>query len=377
MRNIIFAAQYAAPYEGNFIKSLRTLAQKLEARGGYKVSYIFPEAAKRQAWMPEFRNCNQVYFTVDDVRSSIALVQLREIISKLNPILIHTHFDGYDLSMRKAGAQCPIVWHLHNWLSFMPNLLKAVYQRLGFYLHYGRGSRKDIYAISVCQEMIDFIVRFGFKRQHAVCIPNGIDLSRITPPFSHVIHNLANKGWDKRAAYSFLAFGGRNISKRIDLFYKAGERLYKEGVTDFVCYVTIGTDTCETVKVLGGEQPWFKLIPQNDDINQIFAQADCFVSTSTCETFSYAIAEASYYGLPIIQSDIPGTSWNRPSQTTLWFESENVEDLARQMKRMMEVTPASLAHALQQASEGIQQNYSLDSWADKVISSYNTFGIRM
>lgn len=97
MRNIIFAAQYAAPYEGNFIKSLRTLAQKLEARGGCKVSYIFPEAAKRQAWMPEFRNCNQVYFTVDDVRSSIALVQLREIISKLNPILIHTHFDGYDI----------------------------------------------------------------------------------------------------------------------------------------------------------------------------------------------------------------------------------------------------------------------------------------
>ena len=174
-----------------------------------------------------------------------------------------------------------------------------------------------------------------------------------------------------------MAFGGRNIQKRIDLLYKAGERLYKEGVTDFVCYVTIGTDTCETVKVLGGEQPWFKLIPQNDDINQIFAQADCFVSTSTCETFSYAIAEASYYGLPIIQSDIPGTSWNRPSQTTLWFESENVEDLAYQMKCMMEVKSKILAHALQQASEEIQHNYSLDSWADRILNCYKMFGIEV
>lgn len=47
---------------------------------------------------------------------------------------------------------------------------------------------------------------------------------------------------------------------------------------------------------------------------------------------SMAIAEASIWGLPIIESDIIGTSWNRNNPSTFLFEAGNVEMLAEKRK---------------------------------------------
>ena len=52
---LLFVAQYAAPYEGNFIASLKALEVILYKEYGCEVAYVFPKLASSQAWMNEFR----------------------------------------------------------------------------------------------------------------------------------------------------------------------------------------------------------------------------------------------------------------------------------------------------------------------------------
>ena len=177
MKNMICAAQFAAPYEGNFILSLKKLEIEL-IRLGMTVHYVFPNKCRYTPWIDEFKKNRSVYFTDDVVRSSLAVSQLKRIIHELSPVLVHTHFDGYDVSIQKAGAICPVVWHLHNYLSFVPSKIKQLYQHLLFYQHYGWNCRKNTYAISVCPEMVDLVCSYGFNHDRIKSlIPQHFDLT--------------------------------------------------------------------------------------------------------------------------------------------------------------------------------------------------------
>lgn len=369
MKNMICAAQFAAPYEGNFILSLKKLEIEL-IRLGMTVHYVFPNKCRYTPWIDEFKKNRSVYFTDDVVRSSLAVSQLKRIIHELSPVLVHTHFDGYDVSIQKAGAICPVVWHLHNYLSFVPSKIKQLYQHLLFYQHYGWNCRKNTYAISVCPEMVDLVCSYGFNHDRIKCIPNGIDLERIHPICE--TNSIFEKRFVDENPFIFLAMGTCNIRKRIDLLYHAGEILSKQKLS-FKIWVTKGVDTEEVVHKLGGENSWFKIIEQQENINDLFQKVSCFVSSSEHETFSYAIAEATYFGLPVIQSDISGTIWNANNPSVFVFESENVADLERRMLEVMQA--GDLSESCKVSSKFIKENYSLDSWVENILSFYRNYSL--
>lgn len=54
MKNMICAAQFAAPYEGNFILSLKKLEIEL-IRLGMTVHYVFPNKCRYTPWIDEFK----------------------------------------------------------------------------------------------------------------------------------------------------------------------------------------------------------------------------------------------------------------------------------------------------------------------------------
>ena len=368
MKNMICAAQFAAPYEGNFILSLKKLEIDL-IRLGMTVHYVFPNKCRYTPWIDEFKKNRSVYFTDDVVRSSLAVSQLKRIIHELSPVLVHTHFDGYDVSIQKAGAICPVVWHLHNYLSFVPSKIKQLYQHLLFYQHYGWNCRKNTYAISVCPEMVNFVCSYGFNHDRIKCIPNGIDLERIHSMCDEKsVRSVTNA--DK--PFIFLAFGRGDASKRIDLLYNAGKNIRKQR-KDFNIWITNGVGTGEAINALGGETDWVKIIEQQSDVNVLFEMVSCFVSTSVYETFSYAIAEATYFGLPVIQSDISGTIWNVNNPSVFVFKSENVADLARRMLEVMQA--GDLSESCKVSSMFIKENYSLDSWVENILSFYCQYSL--
>jgi glycosyltransferase involved in cell wall biosynthesis len=362
---VLHIAQYAAPYEGNFIKSLKCLEEYLIAEGASMV-YLFPKQAKFQPWYAAFAEVHKVFTAEPSDRHDI-----KALLDNLRPAIIHCHFEGYDVTISKAVKQIDgytpkIVWHLHDWFQYLKHPLKALYMRWRFFEHYCLHA-KGVSVIGVCDEIIKFVLRFkqlsgsDFYRKQTIL--NGIDLNRIHRP------EITPKS---HAPFTFLTFGGRNTSKRIDVTFAAFQKLFEcDPNLPYKLKITEGTDTKLTINALlnGGNLPhWVELIPQTENVSSVFASADCFISASDCETFSYAVCEASIYGLPVIQTNIPGTRWNNENPATFLFSRGNADELAECIKHV-----AGTYQELTTARQKTRQNnlkYTLDHWANQVINFY-------
>ena len=97
--------------------------------------------------------------------------------------------------------------------------------------------------------------------------------------------------------------------------------------------------------------------------------SELFIQASRRETFSYAVCEAAYAGLPVISSDIPGLEWAHNLPTVEFFESENVDQLYRLMKAWMEWKSVD-PQAIVQTQKVVEEQYSLRVWVDKVMKHY-------
>lgn len=363
-KTIVHLAQYAAPYEGNFIKSLKYLEQNLKAFG-CRFIYIFPGNARNQSWWRDFEKEHFV-FTTDSVFQSEN--ELIKIFTTIKPDIIHSHFEGYDIPAKKAtgyckrkyGQQIHIVWHLHDYFSYVSNPIKKLYQHWCFFRHYCWYG-KDVSIIGVCDEMREFVKRFkrlSLSPYHCeATIPNGIDSSRI----------YRQKKWGE-SVKTFLIYGGRNIQKRIDICLKALKLL----PPPILLTIVKGADSLPVVnEFFDGKIPhWVRLIDPQEDIISVLEQADCFISTSVHETFSYAICEATIFGIPVIQSDIPGTKWNERNPSTYVFQSENAEDLAEKIKAVIDTPIATIKTNCEIARDNNLREYSLECWSKKVIDFY-------
>lgn len=192
-------------------------------------------------------------------------------------------------------------------------------------------------------------------------IPNGINTERI-----RIKTNTCDKN------FTFLALGGRNIQKRTDLLMDAAKRVIDSGKK--IDVIIVGQqELLDIVKKKFGDTPkWLTIVKPVDDINTLFEKADCFVSTSAHETFSYAVAEASIFGLPVIQSNIEGTMWNAKNPSTFIFEPGNVVDLAKAMCDVMSVNPDELSLLCKKTRKNNIDNYSLDRWGNKMIEFFQS-----
>lgn len=198
-------------------------------------------------------------------------------------------------------------------------------------------------------------------KTHVAIIPNGIKLSRITPPNIKYQHK----------PFTFMAFAGRNIQKRVDVLLRASDLLIKQGHELHV--IIIDANEPSISDELFDKRPnWLTILKPQENINALFSMADCFVSTSVHETFSYAIAEASIYGLPVIQSDIQGTKWNAHNPSTFLFKSLNIEDLASTMLKVMNIPEDYMNKLCSVTAAQNAKDYSLEAWAKKITDFFES-----
>lgn len=370
---IVHIAQYAAPYQGNFIRSLVALEEYLHASREIRTVYVFPQRCQQQPWFGPFGQQHQVQLIQDDTPQTADAIYA--ILRQVRPTIAHCHFDGYDTATAKAceryngrdGGRVRLIWHLHNAKGFSQRGLSRVKWGMKFALHYGYYGR-DASIISVSDQMHAFADRYrrmvrGRRFALNETIPNGVELTRCGARGDYAPHE----------PFTFLAYGGIHQAKRIDLLAKAGLLLAAEGGAPFRVLITRGADTERVVSGLLGERlpDWCQLVEQQEDITRLFDQADCFVSTSAFETFSYGICEASIYGLPVIQSDIAGTMWNARNPSTFLFESMHEEDLMRAMREVMLADTDDLRAACIQTRQRNAATYGISHWCQSIMDYYD------
>lgn len=361
-QNILIAAQFAPPFGGNFIPSIKALADKLERQFGAKVFFAFPSAARDLEWARTLNEDYTIFFTGDTSRL-IYREEARRIVEECKPTLIYTHFEGYDTAFLPfINKSVPVVHHMHDTLYFQRHPLKRLYQVYSFWRHYGRPTLSHRVAhIAVCEHELSFIRPFLMGRKAPkLYLPNAISPDRIKAVIPAMRKN-----------FNFLTIGGRNVQKRIDLCIDAAKML-AEKRGDFSLTLLRGVDTDEVVQSkLGDRHPeWLRVIDAVADINCVFAEADCFISSSVHETFSYAVAEASIAGLPVVQSDIEGTRWNASNPSTFLFKSGSAEDLAAAMDKVMAYDRKELQRKCQFTAARNLEALSLENWTNRIIEFF-------
>ena len=383
-KNIAIISAYEAPYGGNFIKMLITLGDELKRKGGTPY-FIFPEQVEKE-WLTELRNLFITGFTRKPYDKSTP--DLLRLFKEWHIDLVHTHFEAYDIpvtkAIKKGNLPIKMIWHLHDYMSLdktglsLPRIRKILSNQK-FWDHYGRWG-KDAYYIGVSAEVTNFATHY---RNHRFSYPTTLsneDLTATSFQKADVIINgidtnrLQNKKTYCFPAYktTFLSFGGEAVSKGIPCILDAADILEKKGL-DFEIRITRGytADTLFMSRYPKEQPSWLKIIEQTNDIASLFNKCHCYISASLRETMSMAIAEASIYGLPVIQSDIPGTWWNANNPSTFLFHVNDAKDLAHQMETVIKADKTELAERCRQTSKTNEERTSLNAWVENIITIYD------
>src|SRR5690606_29938130 len=236
------------------------------------------------------------------------------------------------------------------------------YQYMIFKNHYGKWSKK-VNIISVNEGMRCFVNEFSDRSKLNVqteMIPNGINVNTF----------VKKQNVNKNRKFVFGAFSKQQIT----LLLKACEILDSKKSNFCIKIIKgVGQETESAVKeIFGNSIPnWLELVDRTDKIESFYSQISCFVSISTHETFSNAIAEATMFELPVIQSDIPGTMWNAENPSTFLFKSLDVEDLANVMEKVLSFPKEEMEKQCFITRQNNIDKYGVDLWAERVLKFYS------
>lgn len=381
-KNILFLCAYQPEYGGNFIKMLLNLGIKLNSEYHCNVYFLFPRQSKKK-WLDELSSKFTVGFIQRSYKDSEK--EIYHYLLKWSIDLVHTHFEMYDIPTAKALKKIPkkihMVWHLHDYMSLDKTGLKLKALRrfcsnLRFWLHYGYYGKKA-YFIGVSKEVTDFVNHYRknifsypscdlneneYVRSSVVL--NGIDTSRVSN--GNITESLLNKN-------TFISFSGVAKSKGIHLILKASEYLYKKGYSfKIVLTKNKNLESLLDEHYKGSLPKWIQLVDQTNDISSIFSIGSCYISASYKETMSMAIAEASIYGLPVIQSDIKGTEWNSNRMSTFVFESGNYVDLQNTMEKFILMDKKILLKYCKNTQKYNIELLSMSKWCNQIIEIYKS-----
>lgn len=379
-KTICFVVSLKCSYGGNVIPSLLNLADKLTSQFSAKIYWIFPEQDITD-WINTIRNKYTIFWLNNGGGGYTQ--QFYNIFSKEKPDIVHTHYAAYDIyvvkAIHKLKTPTKIVWHIHSHLKLIgTSILRRFRSAIGQFLRFGIYGR-HVYLIPVSDEAAAFSAYFrthftpffpkfeiGAKKHYpmSTTIINGIDMSRINFPEKAVAPKI----------FTFMSFGGIESVKKISFIIQASLLLRNKGISNFHILITNGIGTTDmltsTLSCTAETIPnWITLVPQSDDISSIFSKASCYISSSIRETMSTAIAEATLFEMPVIQSDIPGTYWNANNPSAILFKNKDINDLAAKMLFVME-NYKDLKSKCPITKNNNMKLLSLDHWCDKIIEVY-------
>lgn len=352
---VLQVCAYGADYPGNFIASLEALETALKEKK-VETIYAFVGKAAAKPWCKDIQARAKVYF-LPEAKARILPKTYRAFqkIYRENKIdIVHSHFELYDIPATvTAPKETKIFWHLHDPIDPGTGIRRILWK-----IQYGIvGKRARL--ISVSDFYRNIVIKMGFPADRTMTVLNCINLNRIQD-----CRNNAEK------AYNFLTFGWDFWRKGDDLILKVCTQLANEGYTFRLLLNGNDKTWLRLDQYLAGEKPmWLFRSEPTSNVNSLFSVSDIFIQASRRETFSYAVCEAAYAGLPILCSNIAGLEWAHDLSSVKFFENENTEQLYLLMKRCLDGQLCSNAE-IERSRKFICRRYSLSVWAEEIMKQY-------
>ena len=352
---VLQVCAFAAPSPGNFIGALTQLEYKLKEQG-INTIYAFCDGAEGKSWCDEIQKRTKVYFLpTTKARILPKTYQIFRRIYKENDVdIMHSHFELYDMPATvTAPKKTKIFWHLHD--PIMPGRgMRSILWKI----QYGHVGKRAV-LLSVADYYRNVAVALGFPENQTTLVLNGIDLDRI-----------AKKSTNEHQEYDFLTFGWDFERKGDDLIIQACDKLEQDGY-QFKLLLNGNESTWSKLNAfLEGRTPSY-LFRENPvkDVGRLFEKSKVFIQASRRETFSYAVCEAAYAGLPVISSNIAGLEWAHSLPTVSFFDNEDVNGLYTRMKAFLDGKCVSESDVTD-SQEFIKQNLSTEVWTQNILRHY-------
>ncbi len=346
--NVALLASFAAPYSGNFISSVLFLGEKIKEKGG-KITFVFPNEAKDRTWINLFKD-EKVYFLPYAPYNFSTVRKLRKIFAEEKINLVYSHFGGWDIASRFAAPFVKNVWHCH-----MNIRTNAFIKKFKYFLKYRLIAGKGTASIAVSGAVEKKLLAVA-ERKTVFTIPNGIDFSRLNIKKTY-----------KKVPEKALIFAWQPVVKGFDTACDAFET--GENGLNLVVSCQKGTEKYISKRFSNVLPQWLEMREPTDNVASLYDDADIFLSASTTEGFSFALAEAIYSGLPCVISDIEGTSWALEMKNVFVFEAKNPKSLNEALEKC-KGEPMTFENA-EYNRKTMLQKYSLESWAKSVLNVLN------
>lgn len=338
-KNILIVTDYVAPYEGNFIMSLKKLEESIKKDGG-NFYYLFTQKARNIDWVS---NLNNILFLEEDILKNIRI--LNKLIKEKNIDIMYSHFclPKTQLAIkisRILNRKIKLMQHFHNHYDLPDNFLKKIVFKFIFKGDINIGCSED--------------VAKSIPYKNKTYVTNAIDFSRLND-----YENIKLADDDK---FIILMFGYTYERKGVDLAIKAISRLKNNKI---ILAISISKNPEEfkqcIIKDFGKIPDFVQILEPRNDIATYYKASNLFLSAAREEGFCYAIVESMYCGTPCICTKLAGQPNEIPDLITV--ESENVEQLSKAIKLVLDMKNKFSEKLVKKYIINI---YGIDNWVYEV-----------
>ena len=366
--NVLIAAEYLAPQSGNFIASMLDLASAVKEAGA-QAAFLFPIGAETRSWVRWIRSEGfEVYFIDESAPAETRLQALRQIVAQNEIKLVHIHFgcmENFFLQNRSALGVCLVI---HDHFDFVTNR-SWLRQRLSSQKKALQYRRAGACCVSVMEKKDRWYWLMG-KRRHSFII-NGLSLRRGERDTLSREARRAEIGL-REGERLVLFLGWDMYRKGLDIAIQAVELYRKRDPQLKIGVIGVGAEgkpTPQTEAFLRerGVDPHSEAIVYMHSYEDIFAlnrAADCYISSSRAEAFSYGILEAISQNLPVVVSDIAGTSWSWDYSKCFRYPVNDPAACAEAIGKALPLRDAPSNHA------DLLRRYGNDLWSQRILAVY-------
>lgn len=342
-KNVLIVTDYVAPYEGNFIMSLKKLEESIK-KDGNSFYYIFSNKARNVAWI---QNLNNVSFFSEEKNILKNKKILNKFIKNKKIDVVYSHFclPKTQLSIKLAimhNKKVKLVQHFHNHYELPHNFIKKIVFKFIFEGDLNIGCSEDV-ARSI-----------PYLKDKVTYVTNAIEFSRLDI-YDKI--ELAKKG-----NFVILMFGYTYERKGVDLAIKAISKLNNDNI---VLAISVSKNPDEfkqcIIKDFGQIPSFVKILEPRNDIATYYKASDLFLSSAREEGFCYAIVESMYCGIPCICTKLPGQPNEIPDLITV--ESENVKQLT---DKINDVLNHKNTFSKEKVQNYLVSVYGIDTWVENI-----------
>lgn len=366
-------ADYSSPYAGNFIPSLMRLGEQVSESLDLQTVYVLPPGAATRNWLSQVRaSGSSVTFLDPQAPHMSKTIALAHIARQAKGVLLHSHFSAFDADVAFAATsrRLKAIWHVHSLFSRQTTRRPVIDPvRWGVV-----GGLMVDRIIAVSEEVARSVILRGGIASRIRIIPNGIDMSRFLLKQQQYGSELKQELGIPEAARVVLLFGWSPEVKGVDILLAAARHVSGR-LRGELHYLIVCSERNRTeLKAQAAGLPAVHVIDPMEDVAALYAVADCFISASRSEGFSYAVGEAMAAGLPVISSNLPSlaATYGTAGRGFKMFESERPDDLARSLENLLALSDGELQRLGDANRRFVADHYDLGRWSSEITKLYGS-----